>query len=179
MFMIPVMLDKQIPLVVVMGVGNILLRDEGVGVRALQRLEAEYDFAANVELVDGGVQALNLLAVLDRADKLILLDAVRGGAQPGGLHVFDWDEIPPRINYKDSIHQVDFVETMSVMAFAGNPPQTTVVGVEPLSIEDWDLELSPPVAASLDQVVEATLKLLDQLGFPARLKQTPGPKAAI
>lgn len=179
MFIMSAMPEQKIPQVVVMGVGNILLRDEGVGVRALQRLEAEYEFPANVELVDGGVQALNLLAVLDRADKLIVLDAVRGGAEPGELHVFDWDEIPPRINYKDSIHQIDFVETMSVMAFAGNPPQTTVVGVEPESIEDWDLELSAPVAASLDGVVAVTLKLLDQMGFPGRVRAVPGPKAAV
>lgn len=169
----------DIPRVVVMGVGNILLRDEGVGVRALQRLEAEYEFPDNVELVDGGVLALNLLAVLDRADRLILLDAVRGGKEPGGLHVFDWDEIPPRIKYKDSIHQIDFVETMSVMAFAGSPPRTMVIGVEPASIEDWDLELSPPVAASLGRVVATALDLLSQWGFPGRTRTTPAPQPAI
>ncbi len=173
------MSESAKPHIVVMGVGNILLRDEGVGVRALQRLEREYVFPDHVELVDGGVLALNLMAVLERADRLILLDAVRGGGEPGEIYVFDWDEVPPRVRYKDSIHQIDFVETMSVLPLIAEPPKTTVIGVEPESIEDWDLGLSPPVAASLDRVIELAIEELDKLGVRAAPRDEAAPPPAI
>ena len=171
--------DKSGPRIVVMGVGNILLRDEGAGVRALERLTSRYAFPDNVECVDGAVQALALMPILQRSDHLILFDAVRGGGEPGQVYRFSWEEIPPMVRYKDSIHQIDFTETMSLMPLIGEPPQTVVIGVEPQDLESICLTLSPIVEASLDKMCRLALEELDRLGVePIETDRIPG-KSAI
>ena len=93
--------------IVVLGVGNILLRDEGVGVRVIERMQERYVFPPYVELVDGGVMGLSLLAVVKDAEHLIIIDAVRKNEEPGTLYRFTGDEIPKRVCQKTSLHQVD------------------------------------------------------------------------
>lgn len=153
-----------------MGVGNILLRDEGAGVRVIQKLEREYEFPDHVDIIDGGVQGLSLMSVIDRADILIVVDAVKLGGQPGDLFRVPWEEIPDRTRYKDSLHQVDFVETMSLMPLIGRVPQTVIIGVEPEDIHSWSLDLSPAVAARIPDLCRMVLDELKTLGV------SPGPK---
>lgn len=167
------------PHIVVMGVGNILLRDEGAGVRAMQLLKSRYELPEHVDLVDGGVLGLNLMAILERTDHLILFDCVRGGGSPGDIHHFDYSEIPPRVTYKDSLHQIDFVEVMSVLPLTAQPPQTVVIGVEPENMEPWGIELSPAVEASLGAMVEIALDELAKLGVEAILRKEPLPVEGV
>ncbi|OQY47417.1 MAG: hydrogenase expression/formation protein, partial [Desulfobacteraceae bacterium 4572_87] len=86
--------EKQIT---VLGVGNILFTDEGVGVRVLERLNEQYDFPSNVAMVDGGVLGMNLLGTISEADHLIVIDAVRNGQEPGTLYRLEGEEIPQRV----------------------------------------------------------------------------------
>ncbi len=165
--------------IVVLGVGNILLRDEGAGVRALQRLEARYLFPPEVELIDGGVLGLNLMAVLEGAQRVIVLDCVRGGKKPGELHLFDFAEIPPRVRYKDSLHQLDLVETMSLLPLTGEAPPTWVVGIEPDSLDPWGMELSPAVEAGLEGMIQAVLEELRRLGVEPVQREEEGPAPAV
>ncbi len=162
-----------------MGVGNILLRDEGAGVRALERLDSRYEFPDNVECIDGAVQALELMPILERADHLILFDAVRGGGRPGQVYRFPWEEIPPMIRYKDSIHQIDFTETMSLLPLVGEQPETVVIGVEPEDLESICLTLSPIVEASLDKMCRMALEELERLGVEPVEKIHPGAEPPI
>lgn len=168
-----------LPKIVVMGVGNILLRDEGAGVRAMERLRSLYEVPEHVELVDGGVQALNLMPILQEADHVILFDAVRGGEEPGTIHHFPWSEVPERIRYKDSIHQIDFVETMSVVRLVSEPPEVVVIGVEPDDMEAIWLDLSPAVEAALPEMNRLALEELANLGVTARKRETRLPKQGV
>lgn len=158
--------------IVVLGVGNILSRDEGAGVRVVQELDETYDFPDHVEVIDGGVLGLSLMAAIERADYLIVVDAVKLGGRPGDLFRVPWDEIQDRTRYKDSLHQVDFVETMSVLPLIADVPFTVIIGVEPEDIETWSLELSPAVAARVPDLCRMVLDELAALQVSAIPKET-------
>jgi hydrogenase maturation protease len=159
--------------ILILGVGNVLLRDEGVGIRVLRELEARYDFAPNVRLVDGGVLGLSLMGTMMEADQVIVIDAVRGGDEPGTLYRFDWDHKPEHIQYKDSLHQIDLMETMGAMPLICDPPKVTVLGVEYENIDDWGLELTPRVERAVEPLVSLVLTEMEALGFPAAGKDNP------
>lgn len=162
--------DKQI---VVMGVGNALLMDEGVGIRVVQELVARYDFPANVKLVDGGVLGLSLTGVMMEADQVIIIDAVRGGDEPGTVYRFTWEAKPAHIQYKDSLHQIDLMETMGILPLIGQVPEVLVVGVEYENIFDWGTELTPKVEAAVPALVELVVAELGKLGADAVPKAEP------
>jgi hydrogenase maturation protease len=148
----------------VLGVGNILLSDEGLGVRAVERLAAAYDLPANVEVLDGGTLGLDLLPRLEGVEALLLVDAVKAGGQPGALTRLEGDAIQMALAVKMSVHQVGLQELLAVSAFQGTRPSQIVLwGMEPATIE-WGLELSPRVAARLDALVEAVAQELRAWG---------------
>ena len=148
------------PEVLVLGLGNILLRDEGVGVRALERLQAEYDLSPRVRALDGGTMGLDLLPYLYGASSLLMLDALQMGGPPGSLARLADDEIPAALAIKLSVHQVGLQELLAASRFQGTlPAKMTLLGLEPATI-DWGLEFSPPVSAALDSLIEAAVQEL-------------------
>lgn len=154
-------MDRQI---LILGIGCILYRDEGFGVRVIERLRDLYCFPDNVSVVDGGVLGLNLLSVLSEADNLIVVDAVRNKGKPGDLYRIEKDDIPGRIRGKNSLHQVDFLETLTVCQALDKVPETVILGVEPEDIKTLDLEMTPAIQARVDQVVDLVLEELRSLG---------------
>lgn len=159
--------------IVVLGVGNVLLTDEGVGVRVLRELVARYEFPVNVKLVDGGVLGLSLTGTFMDADHVIVIDAVRGGLEPGTVYRFPWQAKPEHVQYKDSLHQIDLMETMALLPLVGDPPQVVVLGVEYEDIDNWGLCLTPKVEQAVLPLVDLVLKELGALGAPARPLETP------
>jgi len=165
--------DSNSQRIVVLGVGNVLLSDEGVGIRVLRELAARYEFPANVRLVDGGVLGLSLTGTFMDADHVIVIDAVRGGLEPGTVYRFPWQAKPEHVQYKDSLHQIDLMETMALLPLVGDPPQVVVLGVEYEDIDNWGLTLTPKVEQAVEPLVELALKELAALGAPARALDTP------
>jgi hydrogenase maturation protease len=159
--------------ILVMGVGNVLLCDEGVGVRVLRELESRYDFPENVRLVDGGVLGLSLTGTLLEADQVVIIDAVRGGDEPGTLYRFEWESKPEHIQYKDSLHQIDLMETLGTLPLVAEPPQVVVLGVQYQEINEYSVELTPKVEAAVEPLVKLVIKELERLGVAARPKKTP------
>jgi hydrogenase maturation protease len=152
--------------ILVLGVGNILLRDVGVGMRVIARLQGRYAFPANVSVLDGGVLGLALLGVISEADHLIVVDAVKNGREPGSLYRLKGDEVPKRILAKNSLHEVDFLETLTSCQALDKVPETVILGVEPLDIENLSTELTPVVQEKVDSLIHMVLKELDCLGVP-------------
>jgi hydrogenase maturation protease len=159
------MASEQIP---VLGVGNILLTDEGVGIRVIERIQERFAFPDNVSVLDGGVLGLSLLGVISEADHLIVVDAVRNGKEPGSLYRLQGDQVPKRILAKNSLHQVDFLETLTSCQALDRIPETVILGVEPLDIENLSIELTPVVQEKVDSLIHMVLKELDRLGVPYR-----------
>ncbi len=150
--------------ILVLGVGNALLRDEGVGIRVVHELLARYHFPENVNVVDGGVLGLSLTGILMEADRVIIVDAVRGGGKPGQIYRFPWQAKPGHIHYKDSLHQIDMMETLALLPLVGDPPEVVVVGVEFENIFDYGLELTPRVEAAVEKLLGVVLAELRRLG---------------
>jgi len=141
---------------VVLGVGNVLLGDEGVGVHAVRRL-LERGLPPGVEAFDGGTEGFGLLDLVSTCSRLVVVDCVRGGQAPGTIYRFEPGHISvARERYATSIHQVGILEVLHFAALVGQRPRTTIVGVEPAVLE-VSRALSPAVAARLDAVCETAI----------------------
>ena len=150
--------------IMVLGVGNLLFTDEGVGIHTVQTLLEQYEFSENVSIEDGGVLGINLLGIISEADDLIVVDAIRNGGAPGTLYRLEGDDIPKRILAKNSLHQVDLLEALTLCQALDKVPETVIVGVEPEDIETLSLELTPPVQEKMDDLIAMVLRELDRLG---------------
>jgi hydrogenase maturation protease len=153
----PDFMEKRI---LVLGVGNVLLHDEGVGIRVIERLTAEYDFSENVELMDGGTLGVRLLDPIVQADHVIVVDAVRNGEPPGTLYFLDADFLATRVAFKNSLHQADMVDTLAYAEMLDKRPPAVIVGIEPEDISPWGLDLTATVEA---QVPEMCRRVLDEI----------------
>jgi hydrogenase maturation protease len=150
--------------ITVLGLGNILLADEGFGVKVVLKMQRHYRFPENVSLVDGNVLGLNLLGTVSDADHLIVVDAVKNKGEPGTIHRLEGDQIPQRIRAKNSLHQVDFLETLTLCEALGNVPKTVIIGVEPKDIQSVQDKLTPEIKAQMDPVIDLVLAELSRLG---------------
>ncbi|HQN18408.1 MAG TPA: HyaD/HybD family hydrogenase maturation endopeptidase [Syntrophobacteraceae bacterium] len=144
--------------ILVLGVGNILLRDEGVGVRAVVELQSNYDFSDNVELLDGGTLGMSLLGPICGSDYLIVVDAVRYGHPAGTLYRFTAEDFERRVRYKNSLHQLDLVEALAFAELLEKRPRAVVVGIEPEDMSPWGTELTETVQARLSDVCSRVLE---------------------
>ena len=158
--------------ITILGVGNILLTDEGFGVHVIRELEKKYIFSKNVQIIDGGVLGLNLLNVILESDKLIVVDVVRSGDAPGTLYRIDNDEIPTRIKAKNSLHQLDFIESLTKGAAIGEIPYTIIIGVEPKDIETHCLDLTPEIKKAITPTIQMVLSELDNLNIKYEKRET-------
>ena len=156
------MKDKR---VTVLGVGNILLSDEGFGVKVVLNMMKNYQFPENVRLVDGNVLGLNLLGTITETDYLIVVDAIKNGGNPGTIYRINAEEIPNRIRAKNSLHQVDFLETLTLCQALDNVPETVIFGVEPADIETVQDKLSPEIKGKINPVIELVLAELSTIGI--------------
>jgi len=156
--------------IMIMGVGNLLLSDEGFGIHTIRLLEERYEFPQDVSLVDGGVLGLNLLGVISEADHLIVIDAIKNGEAPGSMYRIDGKAIPERVRAKNSLHQVDFLETLTLCQALDKTPQTVILGVEPEDIESLSVDLTPTIEEKVDNIIEMVLAELDRLGVSYKEK---------
>ncbi len=154
------------PQVMIMGIGNTLFADEGFGVRTVETLSARYDFPEHVTLIDGGVLGVTLLGYIAQADQLIVVDCVRNHGKPGDLYRLSGSQIPERMRAKNSLHQVDFLEALTLCQALDKVPDTVIIGVEPADIESLVPELTPVIRQKMDAVIDMVLQELDRLDVP-------------
>ncbi|TCJ16276.1 HyaD/HybD family hydrogenase maturation endopeptidase [Parasulfuritortus cantonensis] len=156
--------------IVVLGVGNILLTDEGIGVRAIEELGRRYQVPAEVDLLDGGTSAMELLDDLANCNLLIIADCVRAGRAPGTLLRLKDEEIPALFRTKLSPHQVGLPDVLATLVITHEAPEHTVLfGVEPESLATH-MGLTPIVEAVLPVLVDAIAAEIAAAGIaiPAR-----------
>jgi hydrogenase maturation protease len=142
---------------VIVGIGNILLGDEGVGIRVIEELR-KIKLPEYVEIYDGATLGLTLLNFLDGADKAIIVDAVKAGGNPGDVYRFHFKEIPKKYKKMVSLHDLDFPHAVEIGKDIFNIPEDIVViGIEPERIEE-SLELSEKVKKAIPKAVELILE---------------------
>jgi hydrogenase maturation protease len=150
--------------ILVLGVGNTLLKDEGIGVKVVEKLQSGYSFSSNVELMDGGTLGLRLLDPISNADYVIVVDAVQNAQPPGTLYRLPADDLAKRVTFKNSLHQLDLVETLAYAEILGNRPEAVIIGIEPADISPWGTELTEPIAALLPEMCSRVLKEIESAG---------------
>lgn len=156
--------------VLVLGVRNILLSDEGVGVRVVEALVEHFDLPEGVEVVDGGTSGVDMLDMIGGRDQLILVDAVRSAGGPGCIVRLSGDEVPAFFRTKISPHQLGISDVLAALRFLEKEPKgITLIGIEPLDLRTA-LELSPAIAAKMERMVEMVVDELSALGFTMRPK---------
>jgi len=158
------MAETDLPHIMILGIGNVLFTDEGFGVHVIKKIEDQYTFPENIRVVDGGVLGVHLLGVMSEADHLIVIDIIRNNGAPGSLYRIDSDGIPDRIRAKNSVHQIDFLEALTLCQALDKVPETVILGVEPKDMETLDVDMTPEIAAKVDPVIDHVLKELDRLG---------------
>jgi len=149
----------------ILGIGNILLGDEGVGVRAVEELKRRMCFREDVLLVDGGTMGFELLPYLEEARRLMIIDAVETGEVPGSVVKIEVEDPPGFFRQKISPHQVGLADLFGVAALSGClPERITLYGVVPETLETG-LGLSPTVAEGMERLVALVAADLAKMGF--------------
>jgi hydrogenase maturation protease len=141
----------------VLGIGNVLLRDEGVGCHVVNALEGIP--LPDVKIIDGGT-CPDLLQLLEDADKLVIVDAVKGGGTPGQIYRFHLEDITLEQKPFLSLHDMGLVDNLMLMKFWHSVDETVVIGVEPKQV-DWGLELSPELREKMPEIIDAILSELN------------------
>jgi hydrogenase maturation protease len=149
---------------VVLGLGNPLMGDDGLGLAVLARLQGEWEFPRHVELVDGGTWGMNLLPLIEEATEVIFIDAIRTGAAPGTLLELEGDQLPKFLAHKLSPHQIDLKEVLGVAQLRGTlPERMAAIGAEPGRLEMSTI-LTPMLEDRVDDVARAVVHRLAEWG---------------
>jgi hydrogenase maturation protease len=159
------------PSILVLGIGNVLLEDEGLGVRAVERLAATYRLPPAVNAMDGGTLGLDLLPHVEQAGSLLVVDAVQADQPTGSLVRLEGDAVPAMLAIKTSVHQVGLADLIAASRLRGTFPDRLVLwGMVPATV-DWGTELSPVVAAHLEDLVAAVVRELRAWGVPVEARE--------
>jgi hydrogenase maturation protease len=154
--------------VVVLGLGNMLMADDGVGLAALARLEEEWFLPRSVSLVDGGTWGMNLLHIVEGAERLLIFDAIDIGGAPGSIVRLEGNDIPRFLAHKLSPHQIDLREVLALAELRGMlPTQVVALGIQPARVE-LSTTLSPAVEGQLGQLVQMGVAQLRLWGLSCR-----------
>ncbi len=160
---------------VVIGLGNPIMGDDALGIAALERLRAEWELPADLELVDGGTWGMTLLPLVESAERVLFLDAIRYGDVPVGAEVVLRDrEIPRQLALKVSPHQIDLREVLAIAEFRGHLPEALVaVGLQTTTYELGD-PMSPAVEQNVGRVVELAVEQLRAWGHECSPRTADG-----
>jgi hydrogenase maturation protease len=142
----------------VLGVGNVLMSDEGAGVHCIHRLLQCYSFSDNVELLDGGTLGTRLLNSISKAGALIAIDVALRETTPGTVSRLSLDDIRARSSEKHSMHELSFSETLFTAETMGILPPTVIIAIEPLDITTVSTNLTPPVKEKLGELCGRVLE---------------------
>ena len=151
--------------ILVLGLGNLLMTDDAFGGRAVENLRARFAFPDGVRVVDGGTLGLDLLPMFEGVERLPIIDALNMGAPPGSVFRLAGEEVPRALATKVSVHQMGAQDLLAVAELQGHLPAELVVwGVQPASVE-MSLEMTPAVAAAMDEVLEGVCRDLRHWGI--------------
>jgi hydrogenase maturation protease len=159
------------PLIVLLGVGNVLQTDDGVGVHVVNQM-AQLNLPDQVELVDGGTAGYDILSLIENRKLLIVIDAVDGGMEPGTLFRFTPDDVEHYQDRMNSLHQFGLMEAIRMARLTESAPEKTVIiGIQP-SVVDWGMTLSDPVRQSVPKVIWTVLEEINAFLRELRLSTT-------
>ena len=156
--------------ILVLGIGNLLFGDEGIGVHFINYMGEKYRFDTEHQLdfVDGGTLAQRLIPIIVEYDKLIIIDTINApGVKAGEVYFFDFDAVPDAVDWQGSAHEVEMLQTLNMMDLVGDRPHTMIMGVVPTIIEATEFSLSKGVSDAVPLMERTLLDHLSILGIEA------------
>jgi hydrogenase maturation protease len=142
--------------ILIVGIGNLLCRDEGIGVHVIQEMK-NMKLPDHIDLLDMGTSTMDLISYLEEVKKLIVIDAMKAGGTPGTIYRCKPEDLLPTEEGPISLHEIGLLETLDMAKKKGLEIDTVVIGVEPKVI-DWGMELSEEVKSKIPTIIEAVLK---------------------
>jgi hydrogenase maturation protease len=161
-------MSQKHPHILILGLGNILLSDEGFGVHVVQELEQHYLFPPRVTLYDGGTGGLSLLSQFQAQDFVLIIDALLLGAEPGTVARFTLDAIPDHYQRKDTAHGIDILDVVAASSMIGHLPPIMVLGAQPKDMVTPATELSPELIQAKESVIQEVMAILKEKGIHVR-----------
>lgn len=164
------MADAKRKKALVLGIGNVLLKDEGAGVRAIEYFSERYGFGPDVTCLDGGTSGLGLLSHIKDYSHIIVVDAVAASGPPGKVIRIPWEEGARRPELKStSAHRIGLRDLIEIAKFQGLRPELVIIGIIPKDMNPG-LDLTPEAARSVPLAAEAVKEELSRFGFRAEKK---------
>ncbi|MDY0390954.1 HyaD/HybD family hydrogenase maturation endopeptidase [Desulfobulbus oligotrophicus] len=152
----------------VLGIGNLLIGDEGVGCRTVAELNRRYSLPASVECVDGGTAGFELLGLLDNREQVILIDALQDGREPGAVIRVEGEHVPRAFLIRTTPHQLGICDVLATAQLTGTMPKhLTLYGIEPKQL-DVGIGLSPEVEAGMEKTIRAVVDQLRHIGYEVK-----------
>lgn len=160
--------------ILVLGIGNVMFSDEGVGVHLCHYINEKYSFTSDkhtLDFVDGGTLAQRLIPIIVAYDYVIILDCVDADdGKIGDVYFFDFEDVPNAISWQGSAHEVEMLQTLTMIDIVGDRPPTKIIGIIPKVVEGTTLEMTKDVIKG-SKVMEQTLtKHLQSLGFTCKVE---------
>jgi len=156
---------------VVIGIGNILFKDEGVGIYAAKYLEENYDFSPAVDIVDGGTLGFKLMTYYQSYDKVVILDTVSIKEEPGSVYNLPADALLGLGTYRQTAHEVEVVEMLEICSMLDKMAEVNVIGIIPEDIECVDISLTDTLKKSFSNLIGAAVSELERSGISVEPKE--------
>lgn len=156
--------------VLLLGIGNLLFGDEGIGVHFINYIGEKYRFEGEpqFDIVDGGTLAQRLIPIIVEYDQVIIIDTINApSVKAGEVYFFNFDAVPDAVDWQGSAHEVEMLQTLNMMDLAGDRPSTMIMGVVPTVIEATEFSLSEGVAAAVPLMERTLLDHLKTIGINA------------
>jgi hydrogenase maturation protease len=160
--------------ILILGIGNILFQDEGIGAHFIHYLDEKYEFLSSsntVDIVDGGTLAQRLIPLIIKYDEVFIIDCIDAkNSKAGDVYFFDFLKAPSFIDWQGSAHEVEMLQTLNMIQMNGDLPQTNVLGVIPKRVaDDTTFELSDEIIAAVVTMEDTLVKALKKLNIELRI----------
>jgi hydrogenase maturation protease len=160
----------QEPTITVLGLGNILMSDEGVGVHVVNEFQKRYQTPDHVEIVDGGAAGLDLIPFIEGRERVLMVDAVNFDREPGFIDTLENDEIPIRLTQKASMHHLGLMDVLCIVRMSGNMPrELCIIGIQPKSLE-LGIDMTPEIWDKQEALIERLVRKLREWNIPCVLR---------
>jgi len=159
--------------IAVVGAGNVLFLDEGVGIYAQKYLEENFTFNRDITIVDGGVLGFKLMTYYQDFDKVLILDTITmHNEEAGTIYAIPAEELLGLGSYKQNAHEVEIVEMLEICSLLDKMAEVKIVGIVPQNIIDVKTDLTPRLKANFDNFIKVALNELEKIGVKATPKES-------
>ena len=158
---------------VILGIGNVLQKDDGIGVYAATYLQKNYAFTPEVEIINGGVEGINLFSVVERSEALLILDSIELDDTPGAIYLIPSHELSGHGLNSGGAHEIGVLQVLDMLELQGKPlPKTTVLGIVPQHIT-FEIGLSETLTEAFEGYVKVALNHLKKMGIEGQKVDEP------